>query len=70
VAKTYDKMTLAELRGLADQRMQGVLERVGTMVAGGQVAEAVPEPTEPPVTDLPLPAARARAVKAGMQSMD
>lgn len=70
MAKTYDKMTLAELRSLAEQRAQGMLDQVGALVQGGEAAASVPEPTEPPVTDLPLPAARARAVKAGMQSMD
>lgn len=63
MAKTYDQMTLAELRGLAAQRMDAVMNRVGTLL--GPTAETVPEPTEPPVTDMPLPAARAQAAKLG-----
>lgn len=61
MASPYDKMTLADLRAAVQQQAERL---VGATAAGaGPVAESSPEPAEPPVTSLPLPAARAQAAK-------
>lgn len=57
----YDKMTLAQLREELNKRLEAVTGSIGA--APGAAAESQPEPTEPPVTDMPLPAARAQAAK-------
>jgi hypothetical protein len=61
MASPYDKMTLADLRAAIMQQMDNLTGMVGG--GAGPVAESNPEPAEPPVTSLPLPAARAQAAK-------
>lgn len=58
----YDKMTLEQLREMVTKKSESLLKQFG-LTGPGPVSEAVPQPTEPPVTDLPLPAARAQAAK-------
>jgi len=61
MASPYDKMTLADLRKAIEGQMESLLSNAAA--GAGPVAEANPEPAEPPVTSLPLPAARAQAAR-------
>jgi len=61
MASPYDKMTLAQLREEMNKRLMGVIDRLEA--PPGAAAESRPEPAEPPVTDMPLEAARAQAAK-------
>lgn len=58
----YDKMTLAQLREMVAKKSEALIQQFG-LAPAGPVSEAMPQPTEPPVTDMPLPAARAQAAK-------
>jgi hypothetical protein len=58
----YDKMTLAQLREMVSKKSEALLKQFG-LAPAGPVSETTPQPTEPPVTDMPLPAARAQAAR-------
>lgn len=58
----YSKMTLAQLREMVAKKSDALLKQFG-LPGSGPVGEALPQPTEPPVTDMTLPAARAQAAK-------
>lgn len=58
----YDKMTLAQLREMVTKKSESLLKQF-EMAGAGPASEAIPQPAEPPVTDMPLPAARAQAAK-------
>lgn len=65
MAKSYDKMTLAELQETLRQKAEGMLSRIGA--TPGQAAGSAPMPPEPPITDMPLAEARkAAASKAAL----
>ncbi len=65
MAKSYDKMTLAELQETLRQKADGLLANIGA--APGAAAASTEPPPEPPVTDMTLPQARkAAASKAAL----